>query len=195
MAGANSDRRPGLLRILPQSLLLSVDRAHSGPARRGQHQAGHADGDARPKVPLAKRLYIVKDCKREADRLEIPFGHICDPVGRGVERCLAVFAYAEREGKAYTFVTPDDHELVRALERRFGMAIPRRTVDMSKTIPLTTDRSRPSGMDSAEDNQNRPPRAGSQRGVRSHQQETDGANRDNNRRRRRSRRPSFKVKA
>jgi ATP-dependent RNA helicase RhlE len=102
---------------------------------------------------------------------------------------------AEREGKAYTFVTPDDHELVRALERRFGMAIPCRTVDMSKTIPLTTDRSRPSGMDSAEDNQNRPPRAGSQRGVRSHQQETDGANRDNNRRRRRSRRPSFKVKA
>ncbi len=56
---------------------------------------------------------------------------------------------AEREGKAYTFVTADDHALVRALERRFGTTIPRRTVDVSKTIPFTTGRSGPSKMGSA----------------------------------------------
>ncbi len=33
---------------------------------------------------------------------------------------------AEREGKAYTFVTPADHVLVREVERRLGAPIPRR---------------------------------------------------------------------
>jgi ATP-dependent RNA helicase RhlE len=98
---------------------------------------------------------------------------------------------AEREGKAYTFVTADDHALVRALERKFGMAIPRRTVNVTKTIPFTTGRSGPSGMGSAKDNPNRPSLAGSQRGVRRYEHETDGAKRDNNRRRRRSRHPGF----
>ncbi len=42
-------------------------------------------------VPKIKSMYIVKDAKREADRLGIPFGRICDPVGVGVERCLAVY--------------------------------------------------------------------------------------------------------
>ena len=32
---------------------------------------------------------------------------------------------SERQGRAYTFVTPEDHELVRAVERRIGAAIPR----------------------------------------------------------------------
>jgi ATP-dependent RNA helicase RhlE len=63
---------------------------------------------------------------------------------------------AEREGKAYTFVTADDHALVRALERRFGTTIPRRTVDVTKTIPFTTGRSGPSRMGFAKGNQNRP---------------------------------------
>ena len=49
-------------------------------------------------VPLTKRMYIVRDAKREADRLGIPFGRICDPVGRGVERCIAVFEYADEQG-------------------------------------------------------------------------------------------------
>jgi ATP-dependent RNA helicase RhlE len=98
---------------------------------------------------------------------------------------------AGREGKAYTFVTADDHALVRALERRFGTAIPRRTVDVHHTIALTTGRPEPSRIGSTKDNHNRPSRARSQRGARSHEHEADGANRDNNRRRRRSRRPSF----
>lgn len=79
---------------------------------------------------------------------------------------------AERQGKAYTFVTADDHALVRALERKFGTAIPCRTIDVSKAIPLPTGRSGPSGMGSAKDNPNRPSRAGSQRGVKSQGQET-----------------------
>jgi ATP-dependent RNA helicase RhlE len=32
---------------------------------------------------------------------------------------------SERRGRAYTFVTPEDHELVRAVERRIGRVIPR----------------------------------------------------------------------
>lgn len=42
-------------------------------------------------VPASKRLYIVRDAKREADRLGIPFGRLCDPLGKGIEYCLAVF--------------------------------------------------------------------------------------------------------
>jgi len=42
-------------------------------------------------VPRAKRFYIVHDTKREADRLGIPFGHVCDPLGKGIGYCMAVF--------------------------------------------------------------------------------------------------------
>jgi len=42
-------------------------------------------------VPQAKRLYIAHDAKREADRLGIPFGHVCDPLGDGIGYCMAVF--------------------------------------------------------------------------------------------------------
>lgn len=55
-------------------------------------------------VPTTKRMYIVKDAKREADRLGVPFGRICDPVGVGVERCLAVFPYADSVGKGLAFL-------------------------------------------------------------------------------------------
>jgi 2-hydroxychromene-2-carboxylate isomerase len=50
-------------------------------------------------VPLMKRMYIVRDSKREADRLGIPFGRICDPVGVGTERCIAMFDYATKQGR------------------------------------------------------------------------------------------------
>jgi 2-hydroxychromene-2-carboxylate isomerase len=42
-------------------------------------------------VPRAKRLYMVHDAKREADRLGIPFGRVCDPLGKGIGCCMAVF--------------------------------------------------------------------------------------------------------
>ena len=38
----------------------------------------------------AKRNYILEDAKREADRLGLPFGEVCDPLGKGVEACLAI---------------------------------------------------------------------------------------------------------
>jgi 2-hydroxychromene-2-carboxylate isomerase len=47
-------------------------------------------------VRAAKRRYIVLDAAREARALEIEFGHICDPLGTVVERCLAL-TYAMRE--------------------------------------------------------------------------------------------------
>lgn len=56
-------------------------------------------------VPQAKRLYIVRDCKREAERLGLPFGRICDPLGAPVERGLAILAGAQKSGRDIAFAT------------------------------------------------------------------------------------------
>jgi 2-hydroxychromene-2-carboxylate isomerase len=65
----------------------------------------------RPVLPLAmrgaaptrgKQLYIVRDSKREADRLGIPFGDICDPLGEGVEHAIAIAHSAG--AKAFDFI-------------------------------------------------------------------------------------------
>ncbi len=45
-------------------------------------------------LPNVKRMYIVRDAKREADRLAIPFGELCDPLGTGVDRCIAIAKWA-----------------------------------------------------------------------------------------------------
>ncbi len=50
-------------------------------------------------VPKEKRLYIVRDAKREAERYGIPFGRIVDPVGAGAERCLALTGWAAEAGR------------------------------------------------------------------------------------------------
>lgn len=42
----------------------------------------------------------------------------------------------DREGKAYTFVTAEDHSLVAQVERRLEMSIPRREVHGIQSIPL-----------------------------------------------------------
>jgi 2-hydroxychromene-2-carboxylate isomerase len=55
-------------------------------------------------VPRPKLIYIAKDTTREAERLGIPYGRIADPVGAGVNRCLAVFRYAESERKDRDFL-------------------------------------------------------------------------------------------
>ena len=49
-------------------------------------------------VPLEKRLYIMRDCKREADMVGMAFGKTVDPVGRGVERAIAVLHHIVRTG-------------------------------------------------------------------------------------------------
>jgi 2-hydroxychromene-2-carboxylate isomerase len=55
-------------------------------------------------VPRKKLLYIVKDANREARRLGVPFGRVCDPLGEGAKRCIAVFYYAKSQGKEREFV-------------------------------------------------------------------------------------------
>jgi len=55
-------------------------------------------------VPLAKRLYIVRDTKREADRAGVAFGRICDPVGEPVEKGFALYDWARRQGRAAEFL-------------------------------------------------------------------------------------------
>ena len=54
-------------------------------------------------VPRAKQLYIVRDCKREAERLDLPFGRISDPVGAPVERGLAILIGARASGRDTAF--------------------------------------------------------------------------------------------
>ena len=49
---------------------------------------------------------------------------------------------AEREGKAYTFVTPGDHPMVREVERRVGSSIPRRKVEGIVSEPVQQSRVR-----------------------------------------------------
>jgi 2-hydroxychromene-2-carboxylate isomerase len=55
-------------------------------------------------VPRAKRLYILHDTKREADRLGMRFGRVVDPVGPPVERGLAVLHRAAHAGKGEAFL-------------------------------------------------------------------------------------------
>ena len=55
-------------------------------------------------VPDSKLAYIAKDASREARRLDAPFGKIADPLGKGVERCLAVFCYAQSEKRERDFL-------------------------------------------------------------------------------------------
>lgn len=55
-------------------------------------------------VPKAKRRYIMQDTTREAYRLGIPFGRVCDPVGRPVEHGYAILHWAISQGKGLPFV-------------------------------------------------------------------------------------------
>ena len=70
---------------------------------RRRQRGLHAELQVRPVLPMVmrglpvprvKRLYIVRDVKRCADALRIPFGRIHDPVGDGVLRLLTVYPQA-----------------------------------------------------------------------------------------------------
>lgn len=56
------------------------------------------------KIPPRKRMYIVRDVKREADRLGIDFGLIADPLGAGAERCLTAFLCAQGTEQQVAFL-------------------------------------------------------------------------------------------
>jgi len=47
-------------------------------------------------VPRAKQLYITLDTKREAEDAGVPFGRVCDPVGRPVERAFSLYPWARK---------------------------------------------------------------------------------------------------
>ena len=51
-------------------------------------------------MPQVKLMYIVHDAKREADRLGIEFGEICDPLGTGIDHCLAITHWAAKRSPA-----------------------------------------------------------------------------------------------
>jgi len=55
-------------------------------------------------VPRAKQLHTLRDVKREADRLGMPFGRIHDPIGEGAMRCLLVSEHAKDAGRVREFV-------------------------------------------------------------------------------------------
>ncbi|HEX6389034.1 MAG TPA: 2-hydroxychromene-2-carboxylate isomerase [Solirubrobacteraceae bacterium] len=55
-------------------------------------------------VPRAKQLHTLRDVKREADRLGMPFGRIHDPIGAGAMRCLLVSEHAKDAGHVREFV-------------------------------------------------------------------------------------------
>jgi len=55
-------------------------------------------------VPRAKRMYISLDAAREAHLHGTPFGRLNDPVGRPVERGLALMPLAERAGKGQAYL-------------------------------------------------------------------------------------------
>ena len=55
-------------------------------------------------VPNNKKMYIFHDTKREAQKHNINYGYVADPLGKGVERCYALYAYAQSEGKATEYL-------------------------------------------------------------------------------------------
>jgi 2-hydroxychromene-2-carboxylate isomerase len=55
-------------------------------------------------VPRAKRLHTLRDVKREARRLGMPFGPVHDPLGEGAMRCLLISEHAIDVGRAREFV-------------------------------------------------------------------------------------------
>ena len=55
-------------------------------------------------VPSRKLRYIIKDVARVARHDKVPFGPIRDPLGNGVERCLAVFHLARSQGTEREFM-------------------------------------------------------------------------------------------
>lgn len=54
-------------------------------------------------VPSFKQRLIVRDAKREADRLGVPFGSICDPRGAGIDHCITLAYWAEQRGPQHAF--------------------------------------------------------------------------------------------
>lgn len=55
-------------------------------------------------VPHNKKMYIFHDTKREASKLNIPYGFVADPLGKAVENCYALFDFARSQGKEVNYL-------------------------------------------------------------------------------------------
>lgn len=55
-------------------------------------------------VPNSKKMYIFLDSKREAKRYNIPFGKTIDPLGEGVNRCMAIYPYAQANDLSLEYI-------------------------------------------------------------------------------------------
>ncbi len=55
-------------------------------------------------TPVAKQMHFLRDAKREANRLRMPFGKMHDPLGSGVWRCLTIAEYAVERNRLPEFV-------------------------------------------------------------------------------------------
>jgi len=55
-------------------------------------------------VPRSKQLHTMRDVKREAMRLGMPFGPVHDPIGEGATRCLLISEHAIDAGREREFV-------------------------------------------------------------------------------------------
>jgi 2-hydroxychromene-2-carboxylate isomerase len=57
------------------------------------------------RIPRAKRMYTLRDVRREADLQGIPFGRAADPLGTGARRLLQVFPLARGTAGQLAFLT------------------------------------------------------------------------------------------
>ncbi|WP_298440354.1 DsbA family protein [uncultured Ferrimonas sp.] len=55
-------------------------------------------------VPNCKKMYIFLDTQREAQRQRLPYGYVADPLGKAVEHCYALFAYAQQQHKEVAYL-------------------------------------------------------------------------------------------
>jgi 2-hydroxychromene-2-carboxylate isomerase len=55
-------------------------------------------------VPINKQKYIYLDAIREAKKLNIPFTCFADPLGQGILNAYELFLWAERQGKAESYI-------------------------------------------------------------------------------------------
>ena len=56
------------------------------------------------KLSPEKRAFIIRDSARVANKLQIAFGFVRDPLGPGLHRCLALFHFAQDRQKEREFV-------------------------------------------------------------------------------------------
>lgn len=55
-------------------------------------------------VPKNKTRYIFNDAVRESQKLNIPYGKVADPLGKGVENTYAIWHFANQQGKGNAFL-------------------------------------------------------------------------------------------